>query len=102
MSDTAPASRWADKHRQIVDAATTLFLNKGYLGTSMDDIAAEAAVSKQTVYKHFSDKDQLYAEIVLGTVDQVDGLVRMVGAALRPPPICKPISASWPGSSSRL
>ncbi len=82
MSDTAPTSRWADKHRQITDAATTLFLNKGYLGTSMDDIAAEAAVSKQTVYKHFSDKDQLYAEIVLGTVDKVDGLVRMVGAAL--------------------
>jgi TetR/AcrR family transcriptional repressor of mexJK operon len=82
MSDTAPTTRWADKHRQIADAATTLFLNQGYLGTSMDDIAAEAAVSKQTVYKHFSDKDQLYAEIVLGTVDQVDGLVRMVGAAL--------------------
>src|SRR5580692_9403318 len=82
MSDTAPTTRWADKHRQIADAATTLFLNQGFLGTSMDDIAAEAGVSKMTVYKHFSDKDQLFAEIVLGTVDQVDGLITMVGSAL--------------------
>ena len=66
----------------IADAAAALFLRKGYQGTSMDDIAAEAAVSKQTVYKHFSDKDQLFAEIVLATTDQVEGLVRMVSAAL--------------------
>jgi TetR/AcrR family transcriptional repressor of mexJK operon len=57
-------------------------LRKGYQGTSMDDIAAEAAVSKQTVYKHFSDKYQLFAEIVLATTDQAEGLVRMVSAAL--------------------
>jgi TetR/AcrR family transcriptional repressor of mexJK operon len=47
----------------------------------MDDIAAEAAVSKQTVYKHFSDKEQLFAQIVLATTDQTEGLVRMVSAA---------------------
>ncbi len=75
-------NRWSEKHRVIAQAATTLFLDKGFLGTSMDDIAAEAGVSKQTVYKHFSDKDQLFAEIVLGTVDQVDGLVTMVGSTL--------------------
>ena len=82
MTDAPSPTRWTEKHRAIADAATTLFLRKGYQGTSMDDIAAEAAVSKQTVYKHFSDKDQLFAEIVLATTDRAEGLVRMVGAAL--------------------
>jgi TetR/AcrR family transcriptional repressor of mexJK operon len=82
MSVEPSPTRWSEKHRLIAEAASELFLRKGYLGTSMDDIAAEAAVSKQTVYKHFSDKDQLFAEIVLATTDQVEGLVRMVAATL--------------------
>jgi AcrR family transcriptional regulator len=82
MSDAPTGSRWAEKHRLVAEAATSLFLCKGYLGTSMDDIAAEAGVSKQTVYKHFSDKEQLFGEIVLATVDGIEILVRMVGAAL--------------------
>lgn len=48
----------------------------------MDDIAALARVSKQTVYTHFSDKEALFTEIVLATTDQVDELVRAVVRAL--------------------
>jgi TetR/AcrR family transcriptional regulator, mexJK operon transcriptional repressor len=59
------------KRRAILDAATTVFLRNGYLGTSMDEIAALAAVSKQTVYKHFADKEGLFTEIVTSTVDEV-------------------------------
>jgi TetR/AcrR family transcriptional repressor of mexJK operon len=62
-------TRSARKRRAIMDAATTVFLQKGYLGTSMDEVAALAAVSKQTVYKHFADKEALFSEIVTGTVD---------------------------------
>jgi TetR/AcrR family transcriptional repressor of mexJK operon len=65
-----------------VEAATTAFLSKGYVGTNMDEIAALAAVSKRTVYHHFVDKDRLFAEIVLATTDEVDGLVRLVAVAL--------------------
>jgi TetR/AcrR family transcriptional regulator, mexJK operon transcriptional repressor len=57
------------KHNAILDAATTVFLRNGYLGTSMDEIAALARVSKQTVYKHFADKDSLFSEIVIAAVD---------------------------------
>ena len=53
-----------------MDAATEVFLRNGYVGASMDEVAALAAVSKQTVYKHFADKESLFAEIVTGTVDE--------------------------------
>ncbi|MFF9868243.1 TetR/AcrR family transcriptional regulator [Streptomyces sp. NPDC013953] len=61
-----------------MDAATKVFLEKGYSGTSMDDIAKRAAVSKQTVYKHFADKERLFADIVLATTDRIDAMVDLV------------------------
>jgi TetR/AcrR family transcriptional regulator, mexJK operon transcriptional repressor len=62
--------RSARKRRAILDAAATTFLRNGYLGTSMDEIAAVAAVSKQTVYKQFGDKERLFSEIVLSTIHE--------------------------------
>ncbi|MFJ8036491.1 TetR/AcrR family transcriptional regulator [Streptomyces sp. NPDC096032] len=50
-------------------------MEKGYAGTSVDDIAKLAAVSKQTVYKHFANKEKLFAEIVLATTDQLDAMI---------------------------
>jgi TetR/AcrR family transcriptional repressor of mexJK operon len=70
------------KHRLIVEAAAEVFLQQGYDGTSMDEIAAKAGVSKQTVYKHFADKERLFTEIVLATTDQVDQVVRLVTTTL--------------------
>ncbi|WP_240686943.1 TetR/AcrR family transcriptional regulator [Amycolatopsis suaedae] len=60
----------ARKHAAILDAARELFLRNGYGATSMDDVAARAAVSKQTVYKHFADKEGLFTEIISGDVAQ--------------------------------
>jgi hypothetical protein len=51
--------------------------DKGYDGTSMDDVASKAAVSKPTVYKYFSDKERLFAEIVRATTGEIDDLVRL-------------------------
>jgi TetR/AcrR family transcriptional repressor of mexJK operon len=62
--------RSATKRRAIIEAATEAFLRNGYRGTSMDEIAAAASVSKQTVYKHFADKERLFSEIVRATVDE--------------------------------
>ncbi len=62
--------RSSRKRGAIFEAATTLFLRRGYLGTSIDQIAALAGVSKPTVYRFFSDKEHLLREIVLGTLDR--------------------------------
>jgi TetR/AcrR family transcriptional regulator, mexJK operon transcriptional repressor len=62
----------------IMDAATTLFLRKGYAGTSMDEIAALAGVSKQTIYTHFADKKRLFSELILGNAERVDDFVEQV------------------------
>lgn len=75
-------TRSAQKHAAILAAATAVFLAKGYQGASVDEIAARAAVSKQTVYKHFSDKERLFTEIVLATTDRVDELVRLTAGTL--------------------
>jgi TetR/AcrR family transcriptional repressor of mexJK operon len=68
--------RSAHKHRAILDAARTVFLQKGYLGTSMDEIAALAKVSKQTVYKHFADKEGLFGEVIELTMAGVNRMIR--------------------------
>jgi TetR/AcrR family transcriptional regulator, mexJK operon transcriptional repressor len=60
-------SRAARKQQAIIAAATEVFLTHGYLGASMDEVASRAAVSKQTVYKHFKDKEHLFAELIRGT-----------------------------------
>lgn len=66
--DAEDQRRSARKHRAIIAAASAAFLEHGYRGTSMDAIAADAGVSKQTVYKHFQDKERLFTELVAATV----------------------------------
>src|SRR5690242_19186222 len=75
--------RSARKRRSIMEAAATLFLRNGYQGTSMDEIAALAAVSKQTVYKNFADKERLFHDIIMGVAGTVEDFLRSVGDTLR-------------------
>lgn len=53
-----------DKNKSIIESATKLFLKNGFMRTSMDDVALVAKVTKQTVYSHFKNKDNLFKEIV--------------------------------------
>jgi TetR/AcrR family transcriptional repressor of mexJK operon len=52
--------RSAKKHDQIMASAVELFTRDGFEGTSVEDIAARAGVSKQTVYSHFGCKETLF------------------------------------------
>src|SRR5579863_8497233 len=75
-------SRSDRKRRLLLQAATEVFLDKGYDNTTMDDVATKAAVSKPTVYKYFSDKERLFTEIVLATTGEIDSLVRLVAETM--------------------
>ena len=52
------------KRAAILDAARALFVEQGFGGVSMDGIAAQAGVSKLTVYSHFGDKETLFTEAI--------------------------------------
>ena len=56
--------RDVSKSKAILRAASDLFLEKGFDGTSMDGVARRAGVSKQTVYSHFDSKEQLFSDAV--------------------------------------
>jgi AcrR family transcriptional regulator len=63
MSNGA-ATRLRRSREKILAAAEEVFLRHGFLGTNMDAIAETAAVSKQTVYAHFSSKEALFIQVV--------------------------------------
>jgi AcrR family transcriptional regulator len=52
------------RRRQLFAVALTLFAERGYRSTTMDDIAEAAGVTKPLVYQHFSSKRALYLELV--------------------------------------
>jgi TetR/AcrR family transcriptional repressor of mexJK operon len=75
-------SRSVRVEREILRAATATFVGKGYDGTSMEEIATKAGVSKQTVYKHFTDKETLFGEVVKSTAVYANDIVASVTTLL--------------------
>ncbi|GAA1464395.1 TetR/AcrR family transcriptional regulator [Nocardiopsis exhalans] len=76
--------RSARKRRAILEAAEEVFLRGGYLGTNMDEIVARSEVSKQTVYKHFGSKENLFVEIVGHMTSGAGDLVHVEDPDLAP------------------
>ncbi|APR81490.1 Transcriptional regulator, TetR family protein [Minicystis rosea] len=67
--ETAPvtsATGSPAKRAAIVEAAKRVFLREGFSRASVDAIAAEAEVSKQTIYNHFGDKERLFFAVIEG------------------------------------
>ena len=52
------------KRVSIIDAAGDIFCREGYAGANIDLIAAEAGVSRQTVYNHHRDKEKLFIAVI--------------------------------------
>jgi AcrR family transcriptional regulator len=53
-----------ERREQLLDIGRTLFADKGFDGTSVEEIADKAHVSKPVVYEHFGGKEGLYAVVV--------------------------------------
>jgi AcrR family transcriptional regulator len=53
-----------ERREQLLDIGRTLFAERGYEATSIEEVAARASVSKPVVYEHFGGKEGLYAVVV--------------------------------------
>jgi len=60
----ARAPRSAPGRERILDRALEVFLARGFVGTTTDQLAAAAAVSKQTLYKEFGDKEGVFVALI--------------------------------------
>ena len=61
----APLPKKSDRTRQaVLDAAARLFARKGYAGTNLAEIAAEAGIKAGSLYYHFDSKDELTYEVL--------------------------------------
>lgn len=76
-----PRVRMSAKQRreQLIGVGRRLFAEKGYETVSVEEIAAEAAVSKPVVYEHFGGKEGLYAVIV---DREMNGLLEQIATSL--------------------
>jgi AcrR family transcriptional regulator len=60
-----------ERRQQLLDIGRRLFAERGFEGTSIEEIAAQAGVSKPVVYEHFGGKEGLYAVVVDREVERL-------------------------------
>jgi len=63
MNAPTPDIRKGRKYDQVLEGARGVFMNDGFEGASVDDIAKAAGVSKATLYSYFPDKRLLFMEV---------------------------------------
>ncbi len=69
------------RRARILDAARAVMLRHGYRKATLEDVAAEAGVSRATVYNHFGNKEAVFRELVAVETARIEAAVR---AALDP------------------
>ena len=69
-----------ERREQLIEAASDVFVDRGYHAAGMDEIAERAGVSKPVLYQHFSSKLELYLAVL---AQHVDIMVSSVRQALR-------------------
>ncbi|NUR87697.1 MAG: TetR family transcriptional regulator [Nonomuraea sp.] len=78
-SVTTPRARrrmsGSERREQLIRISRTLFAEKGFDGTSIEEIAATAQVSKPVVYEHFGGKEGLYAVVVDREMQKLLGMI---------------------------
>lgn len=72
-----PPDRRVRSGRQeaIVNAALELFVRHGFAATSIDEIALKAGVARQTIYNHFSGKEEVFQALAESFADRLTGFL---------------------------
>jgi AcrR family transcriptional regulator len=91
MSDPEPrparARRKEARPQEIVRAALHLFAQRGFAATRLDDVAAEAGISKGTLYLYFENKESLFRAVVQeSVVPNIDAIEQLIATYDGPTP----------------
>jgi AcrR family transcriptional regulator len=63
------------KRLSILEAAADVFCRQGFAGASIDEIAAEACVSRQTIYNHYREKETLFVAVVDDVMNRANAML---------------------------
>jgi AcrR family transcriptional regulator len=76
LRDPAPSPSLQNTRRRILDAACRCFDRDSIRHTSMEEVARESGMSRQTIYRHFQAKEELVAAVSVQKAEAVTDLVR--------------------------
>lgn len=97
MTNAAPRVRMSgtERREQLISVGRQLFADKGYEAVTVEEIAAEAGVSKPLVYEHFGGKEGLYAVVVDREMTDLLGRVQSALAPDRPKAMLQSVVLAW-------
>ena len=81
-TETGEDPRIARSRAAILQAATACFLEHGYDGVTLEEVARSAGVVKRTVYNVVGDKQTLFRQVLREALEQAEGFSRQVVASL--------------------
>ena len=87
VSESAKSRRrmtGAQRREQLIEIGRALFAEKGFDGTSVEEIAAHAKVSKPVVYEHFGGKEGIYAVVIDREMRRLLSLITQALSAAHP------------------
>ena len=64
----------------IIDKAKSLFIEHGYHGLSMREIAEEVGVSKPALYYHFKDKEELFCAVLYNGIEEIGAMIDSINS----------------------
>jgi AcrR family transcriptional regulator len=68
----AVSERRAERKREILDATRTLFDERGVRDAQIEDIAQAVGINRAIIYRHFSGKEELFAQTLVGYLQELD------------------------------
>src|SRR5664279_3867164 len=99
MSTSREDPRVTRSRELILDAATQVFLTRGYQGATVDQVAEAAGVAKRTIYNVYGDKEALFRATILRSIEIADRFSTALAADVRD--VADPVS-ELPDIGARL
>ncbi|MFT3809831.1 MAG: TetR/AcrR family transcriptional regulator [Micropepsaceae bacterium] len=89
-----PQARTSRKRSAVIEAARRVFTDKGY-NASMEEVAFEAEVSKQTIYNQFGSKEQLFHAMIEDRIQEMIEPIVSAGPDVQPREVLIQIARSY-------